>query len=439
MDFHPILEKGDEPSPGLWYVISSPNPPSPRVGQACTCSRSSEDDGSHLYILGGADPSTTYKQVYKFDVKRFSWSLIEPAGLIERYEHSAMSSTIDTNKIYLFGGADQTQNLNSVEVFDKVDKTCEVVECAEGRLPKARTSHCSVATDGERMYVWGGGHRGSEPVTDLSLHIFHVKSSSWTRHRLEGDVPCARHGHVIELMTDSKFWLHGGMSGTSLHDDLYCFDLNNYNCKRVKAGGRVPGGRAAHSVCSYKSHFYIFGGLTVDGASSDLYRYHTDTNLWELMRFDSPPPTPRLDHSIVITTLKCKKRQACTQQVGNSSNNSEVNPQQQANNEEGTNDQQAATTRTTERQEADDKQPNIIAVDLWEGASGGDASAMLQQINIQDDGVQDEQASFNGGEESDGNEESVPVMIVFGGMDTSGNIYNDLLVTRVDSFATTPV
>ena len=62
MELHPILDVTDEPLCNLWYVVSCADPPCPRVGQACVFK---EDDHS-IYILGGADPSTTYNDVFKY-------------------------------------------------------------------------------------------------------------------------------------------------------------------------------------------------------------------------------------------------------------------------------------------------------------------------------------------------------------------------------------
>ena len=62
MELHPILDVGDEPSLNLWYVISCADPPCSRVGQACVFDR----DSSRLFVVGGADPSTTYNDVCRY-------------------------------------------------------------------------------------------------------------------------------------------------------------------------------------------------------------------------------------------------------------------------------------------------------------------------------------------------------------------------------------
>ena len=66
MELHPILESNDCPQPGLWYVISSPDAPSPRVGQSCVFHHS--EKCYQCIIVGGADPSTTYGEAYRYAI-----------------------------------------------------------------------------------------------------------------------------------------------------------------------------------------------------------------------------------------------------------------------------------------------------------------------------------------------------------------------------------
>ena len=61
MELHPILEVGDEPLLNLWYVVSCAGPPCPRVGQACVF----DEDENNLIVIGGADPSATYSDIFR--------------------------------------------------------------------------------------------------------------------------------------------------------------------------------------------------------------------------------------------------------------------------------------------------------------------------------------------------------------------------------------
>lgn len=66
MELHPILECGDGPSNGLWYVISSKNCPESRVGQACVARTREFSPNDELLVFGGANPSSTFNDVYRY-------------------------------------------------------------------------------------------------------------------------------------------------------------------------------------------------------------------------------------------------------------------------------------------------------------------------------------------------------------------------------------
>ena len=56
----------------------------------------------------------------------------------------------------------------------------------------------------------------------LSLRRVAV-TKSWSQPEVKGTPPSCRHGHVmVALGTD--IYVHGGMAGTSIYDDLYKFD-----------------------------------------------------------------------------------------------------------------------------------------------------------------------------------------------------------------------
>lgn len=46
-----------------------------------------------------------------------------------------------------------------------------------GTPPLPRTFHTSLAAVGDRLYVFGGGDKGAEPVQDQQLHVFDTGTS----------------------------------------------------------------------------------------------------------------------------------------------------------------------------------------------------------------------------------------------------------------------
>lgn len=52
-----------------------------------------------------------------------------------------------------------------------------------GVQPLPRTFHSSSAAIGDCLYVFGGGDKGAEPVTDQQLHVFDTGTSGRTKGR----------------------------------------------------------------------------------------------------------------------------------------------------------------------------------------------------------------------------------------------------------------
>lgn len=64
-----------------------------------------------------------------------------------------------------------------------------------GEQPQPRTFHTSSAAVGARLFVFGGGDKGAEPVKDQRLHVFDTGTSpcGWSSAlglRSEGWDPC---------------------------------------------------------------------------------------------------------------------------------------------------------------------------------------------------------------------------------------------------------
>lgn len=75
--------------------------------------------------------------------------------------------------------------------------------------------------------------------------------------------------------------------------------------------------------------------------------------------------------------------------------------------------------------------PNVVPVDIWQGTVEGGDSQTITTPAVQEDAA----ASPEGGaiiEEEDRVVEShAPAFLVFGGMDISGNLFNDALITVI--------
>jgi hypothetical protein len=182
MELYPIYDENVSISSNIWYSISGiGESPFMRVGHSCI-HVGSENDKGKLYIVGGANPSGSFNDIYVFDLNTLSWDKWEDLPNFEsgRYEHSCwLHRSGETSSIYIFGGANQTESLNDVLKFDLVEKKMEKAESQGWTIkPCARTLHNS-CTYKNQLIVFGGGLNGKTPVDDPNTYIYNASSNKW--------------------------------------------------------------------------------------------------------------------------------------------------------------------------------------------------------------------------------------------------------------------
>ncbi|KAM6296954.1 rab9 effector protein with kelch motifs [Aegotheles albertisi] len=367
----PLLEPGRRPQPGQWYRLSpSGDRPRGRVGHGCLFLPGGA--AGRVLILGGADPSGAFADAHFVELGAHRWAAAAWSGLRPRYEHATFVPAARPPRLWVFGGAHPAGNRSCVQVLDPETGRWES-PAVSGAQPLPRTFHTSWAAIGERLYVFGGGHRGAEPVQDQRLHVLDTATLTWSQPDTQGDPPSPRHGHVVAAV-GTKLFIHGGLAGDTFYNDLFCIDTSDMRWVKIAATGDVPGGRASHSPAVFKEHLYIFGGISPDGALNTVHRYHTEQQQWTLLQFASPLPAGRLDHAMCVVLW----------QVGKGG------------------DTKAATW---------DQKPGTESP-----TSAGDTAVPVP---------------WSPGEQGCAEDVAVPLLLVFGGMDMQGDVYQDCLVTLI--------
>ncbi|PKU36657.1 rab9 effector protein with kelch hypothetical protein [Limosa lapponica baueri] len=300
------------------------------------------------------------------------WAAAGWSGLRPRYEHATFLPAADPPRLWVFGGAHPAGNRSCVQVLDPEIGTWESPE-VRGLQPLPRTYHTSSAAVGDRLYVFGGGDKGAEPITDQRLHVFDTASLTWSQPDTHGDPPSPRQGHVV-VAVGTKLFVHGGLAGDVFYNDLFCLDTNDMRWVKILATGDVPGGRASHSSAAFKEHLYIFGGIGAEGTLDTTYKYHTEKQQWTLLRFESPLPTGRLDHAMCVIPWWA-----------------------------GTSGEEGAATREKEAEQE-------LSV------SAGDRAEPLQG---------------SPGEQGSAEAPVVHLLLIFGGMDMQGEMFGDCLVSLI--------
>ncbi|XP_052671870.1 rab9 effector protein with kelch motifs isoform X1 [Harpia harpyja] len=368
----PLLEPGRRPQPAKWYRLSPRGDrPRGRVGHGCLFLPGGGT--GRVLLLGGADPAGAFADAHFVELGAHRWVAAGWSGLRPRYEHATFLPATDPPRLWVFGGAHPAGNRSCVQALDLGTGTWESPEVS-GVQPLPRTFHTSSAAVGDCLYVFGGGDKGAEPVKDQRLHVFDTATLTWSQPDTHGDPPSPRHGHAV-VAVGTKLFIHGGLAGDIFYNDLFCIDTHDMRWVKIPATGDVPGGRASHSSAVFKDHLYIFGGIGPDGTLDTTYKYHTEKQQWTLLQFDSPLPAGRLDHAMCVIPW----------QAGKSRDAGAV-----------TRDNKAGKEST---------------------ASVGDKAGPLQKSQEEEGCAEDT---------------VMHLLLIFGGMDTQGEIYRDCIVSLIE-------
>ncbi|KAL0965489.1 hypothetical protein UPYG_G00281940 [Umbra pygmaea] len=306
MELLPVLEPEETPREGLWYgLIPTGGGPGVSVGHTCTYFPSENGGKGKILIVGGANPNGSFSASHVINLDRYGWDIPEWEGLEARYEHCSFVPVSYPQSLWVFAGAQQSGNLDSVQNLQLTDggpwKNVQV----NGMPPCPRTYHTNSACVGDRLFVFSGGDSGATPVSDTKLHVFDTVSHTWSQPNTQGRHPPVRHGHVM-IAVGTKLYIHGGMAGEKLHSDMYALDTGNMRWEKVQAKGDIPPGVAAHSAVALVKYIYIFGGMTSEGASNAMYRFQCDKKHWTLLKFEGDLPPNRLDHSMCVLPWRVK-------------------------------------------------------------------------------------------------------------------------------------
>ena len=164
-----------------------------------------------------------------------------------------------------------------------------------------RVNHAAVAVD-QRIYSFGGYCTGEnfEGFTPIDVHVFDTLTLRWRslpvigKNDPEADrVPFRRYGHtVVEYL--GKVYLWGGRNDKRACNILYCFDVKSHSWSRPAVSGQIPAARDGHSAAILSDGMYIFGGFEEESQtfSCELHRLDLMTFIWTLVKVTtngSPP------------------------------------------------------------------------------------------------------------------------------------------------------
>lgn len=136
------------------------------------------------------------------------------------------------DRLYLFCGSDNENILNDMYAYDIKTKTWTLIQC-KGQIPHIR-SGCKGVTYGSDIFYFGGyTYRKGEYFSDI--YRFNTKNNTWTAVYSGKEIsPRVDHSFVL---FNKMLYVFGGSDGKLKLDDFFRFDINNYKVYRVIGDG----------------------------------------------------------------------------------------------------------------------------------------------------------------------------------------------------------
>ncbi len=202
-----------------------------------------------------------------------------------------------SDRMIVFGGEDPNQagNPGSLLALDFSTDQWNTIKTV-GQSPSGTAGPAMVFVEREEaIFVFGGWPSGaSQPVAELlRLHLNTKETPKWETVTQEDNWPPARNGSCMVVDTKrNRLILHGGDSGPHPTygfiplDDLWEFDLDKKQWRKLKPTGAIPEPRWNHSstIDIKRGVMYIFGGAGYIGnrlvADRDIFALDLETLVW---------------------------------------------------------------------------------------------------------------------------------------------------------------
>ncbi|KAF8792617.1 Kelch domain-containing protein 2 [Argiope bruennichi] len=221
------------------------------------------DDSMYLFGGYGYNGEGCTNRLYKLDLDKFQWQLLEPSG----------TPPIPVDKMVGW-------------------------------------------TYNKKFYVFGGfGNPDSGPPHDFQFVFYHLLWRGWTNQFFEydpaknhwsrpfstGTLPSARAAHAVAVM-HGKVYIFGGRHDVFRMNDLHCLDMTTMSWSgEMAVKGPVPVGRSWHSLTALADQYLVlYGGFSQNNvALSDCWLFDTKAEIW--IPVELPFQKPRLWHCACLS------------------------------------------------------------------------------------------------------------------------------------------
>ncbi|MBE3049992.1 hypothetical protein IMZ48_47325 [Candidatus Bathyarchaeota archaeon] len=258
--------------------------------------------GSSIYVFGGCDSKTCFRDLYIFDGDSFHWSKPHVVGDVP-LPLRAMTCTAVGKKLVVFGGGDGPAYYNDIYVLDTVNFRWSRPRVVGDRVPSRRRAHTACLYK-SGIYVFGGGD-GVRALNDVwRLDVADTAKMSWklvSGPEKPGGSREARpkpRGYHTANMVGGNLIVFGGSDGGECFNDVWVYDVEAQAWK--SAAMPVAYRRLSHTATIVGSYLFVVGGHDGGEYSSEVLLLNLVTMTWDRKEIYGLPPSGRGYHGAVL-------------------------------------------------------------------------------------------------------------------------------------------
>lgn len=182
-----------------------------------------------LIMIGGeffnGQKTTVYGDMFFYNINKKTWTVIKaPGAPPPRCGHQTCCTSNNKGEIWVFGGefaspsGSQFYHYRDLWVYHIGDKKWEKISASGG--PSARSGHRMVY-EKKKLFIFGGFH---DNVRDFKyyndLYIFNLNDYEWIKIDLIGSIPSPRSGCVVLPVGENKILVYSGYSKQRVKKDV---------------------------------------------------------------------------------------------------------------------------------------------------------------------------------------------------------------------------
>jgi N-acetylneuraminic acid mutarotase len=250
-----------------------------------------------LYIIQGYNSYSggLITQMYKVDIESNN-KVSEPIEIFEFSNFNAAFGCICSgDTVYIFGGFTGSEGLTN-KLFKMQLSSYELnfTELSKSmNTPIARYGHAMEVYD-EKLYILGGKDIQGNDL--INVMAFDLKTETWNTLNVKSSLPPSPRSEFAHTRIGEILIMFGGASGNILLGDIHYFNLRTQEIKAVEVKStNQPTNRKGSCMAAAGDAIFIFGGITKQGYSDELWMFNSGENTYTLLKpsGDTPSRTAR--------------------------------------------------------------------------------------------------------------------------------------------------